>query len=231
MAWLDYKGLSAFKTKLDSFFVKASAKGQANGVATLDANGKVPSTQLPSYVDDVLEYAKLGSFPLTGETGKIYVALDTNKTYRWSGSAYVEISASLALGTTSSTAYRGDYGNAAYTHAVTNKGSAYTLGLYKIQTNSEGHVTNAVAVEPVVYTAVLSSDTMTAVYNDAHTEIVGYSLTIAGESITSNSCFSVFNLDMENFDSPVDIETKAGALYIYTETAPQTAQTIYIEVR
>ena len=69
-------------------------KGVANGYAALDATGKVPTAQLPSYVDDVLEYASLSGFPATGETGKIYVALDTNKTYRWSGSAYVEISAS-----------------------------------------------------------------------------------------------------------------------------------------
>ena len=71
--------------------VASSEKGAANGVATLDATGKVPPTQLPSYVDDVLEFANLASFPATGESGKIYVALDTNKTYRWSGSAYVYI--------------------------------------------------------------------------------------------------------------------------------------------
>lgn len=86
-------------------------------------DGKVPSTQLPSYVDDVLEYATLAGFPTTGETGKIYVALNTNLTYRWSGSAYVEISASLALGTTSSTAYRGDYGNTAYAHSQITNGT------------------------------------------------------------------------------------------------------------
>ena len=71
--------------------VASSEKGAANGVATLDATGKVPAVQLPSYVDDVLEFANLAAFPATGESGKIYVALDTNKTYRWSGSAYVYI--------------------------------------------------------------------------------------------------------------------------------------------
>lgn len=85
--------------------------------AELDANGKIISSQLPSYVDDVIEAANLAGFPATGETGKIYIAQDSNKTYRWSGTAYVEISASLALGTTSSTAFRGDYGNTAYTHS------------------------------------------------------------------------------------------------------------------
>lgn len=234
--------------------LNASLKGAANGLAELDANGKVPSTQLPSYVDDVLEYTAKANFPTTGETGKIYVDTTTNLTYRWGGSAYIEISASLALGetsstayrgdrgkiaydhsqsthartdatavaasstngnikingtettvythpgsgtnphgttksdvglgnvgnfkavstvanqgltdteksnartnigagtssltlgTSSSTAYRGDYGNSAYAHAVTNKGSAFSSGLYKITTNSEGHVTAATAV-------------------------------------------------------------------------------------
>lgn len=73
--------------------VASSIIGAANGVAGLDATGKVPAAQLPSYVDDVVEGANLAAFPGTGETGKIYVALDTNKVYRWSGTVYVEISA------------------------------------------------------------------------------------------------------------------------------------------
>lgn len=89
--------------------------------------GVVPSSQLPSYVDDVLDFAVLANFPATGETGKIYVATDTNVTYRWSGSAYVEISASLALGTTSATAYRGDFGNTAYTHSQIITGNPHGL--------------------------------------------------------------------------------------------------------
>ena len=95
----------------------ASLKGAANGVAELDASGKVPSSQLPSYVDDVLEYENLSSFPTTGEAGKIYVAKDTNKTYRWTGSTYASTNEGLALGETSSTAYRGDRGKVAYDHS------------------------------------------------------------------------------------------------------------------
>lgn len=63
----------------------------ANGVATLDGSGKVPAAQLPSFVDDVIEVSTLANFPVTGESGKIYVALNTNKAYRWSGSTYVYI--------------------------------------------------------------------------------------------------------------------------------------------
>lgn len=103
--------MTAIANKLNGK-VDTSDVGSANGVAELDANGKVPSSQLPSYVDDVLEYADLAHFPATGETGKIYIAEDTNKTYRWSGSDYAEISESLALGETSSTAYAGNKGKA-----------------------------------------------------------------------------------------------------------------------
>lgn len=73
--------------------VNTSAVGAASGVASLDSGGKVPAAQLPSYVDDIVEGANLAAFPGTGETGKIYVALDTGYTYRWSGSAYVRVGA------------------------------------------------------------------------------------------------------------------------------------------
>ena len=105
--------------------VKRSEMGKANGVATLDSAGKVPSAQLPSYVDDVIEgYYDSGKFyttkgtdgsysgEITGETGKIYVNLNDSKTYRWSGSAYAVISETLALGETTSTAYAGNKGAA-----------------------------------------------------------------------------------------------------------------------
>ena len=92
--------------------VKRTEMGAANGVATLGSDSKIPAAQLPSYVDDVLEYNNKSAFPETGEAGKIYVAKDTNLTYRWSGSDYVEISQSLALGETSSTAYAGNKGKA-----------------------------------------------------------------------------------------------------------------------
>ena len=134
--------------------IATSARGVANGVASLDASGVIPSSQLPSYVDDVLEYDKKASFPTTGETGKIYVDKLTNLTWRWGGTAYVEISPSIAIGTTSSTAFAGDKGQTAYTHAVTNKGSAFANGLYKITTNAEGHVTAATAVQKSDITAL-----------------------------------------------------------------------------
>ena len=93
--------------------VNKSALGQANGVATLDGSGLIPSTQLPSYVDDVVEgYAKTSTSDsgvvtvdgfykeaefttaITGETGKIYVDLSTNISYRYGGTTFVQITSS-----------------------------------------------------------------------------------------------------------------------------------------
>ena len=130
--------------------------GQNNGIAQLDAQGKVPASQLPSYVDDVLEYSAKSAFPTSGEPGKIYVSTDDNKTYRWSGSAYVEISASIALGTTSSTAFAGDKGQTAYSHATDSARvtAAKASGLYKIAVTAEGHVAGVTAVEKSDITAL-----------------------------------------------------------------------------
>ena len=76
---------------IDATILRAAQKGVANGLATLGADSKIPSNQLPSYVDDVLEFANKTAFPATGETGKIYIDLATNYQYRWSGSVYTEI--------------------------------------------------------------------------------------------------------------------------------------------
>lgn len=106
--------------------LSAILKGSANGLAELDSTGKVPASQLPSFVDDVIEgyiyngklYKESGhTTEISGESGKIYVDLSTEKTYRWSGSTFVVISDTLALGETSTTAYRGDRGKAAYEHS------------------------------------------------------------------------------------------------------------------
>jgi hypothetical protein len=74
-------------------YIPLTQKGAANGVPPLDGGQKVPAAYLPSYVDDVIEVANYAALPVTGETGKIYITLDTNYQYRWSGSAYVQLSA------------------------------------------------------------------------------------------------------------------------------------------
>lgn len=92
------------------YYLYSTLLGAVNGVASLNEIGKIPASQLPSYVSDVLEFASFDRFPSKGEANKIYIALDTNKTYRWGGTVYVEIGSSLALGETSETAYAGDKG-------------------------------------------------------------------------------------------------------------------------
>lgn len=94
----DAETLQSAKDYADTHKVDKTKVGAAGGVASLDAGGLVPSSQLPSYVDDVLEYPSPGDFPSTGEEGKIYVTKDTNLTYRWSGTGYVEISKSFGFG-------------------------------------------------------------------------------------------------------------------------------------
>ena len=104
--FLDLTGLQEFKTKQDQFnaatYIPLSQKATAGGVASLDSNGLVPSSQLPSYVDDVVSYAAASNFPATGETGKIYVDEATGKIYRWAEPAeqgadgsYINISSSV----------------------------------------------------------------------------------------------------------------------------------------
>ena len=134
-----------------SHLIPDSEKGAPEGVAELDENGLVLASQLPSYVDAVEEHDSLSDFPVTGESGKIYVAIDTSLTYRWAGSGYVEISPSIALGETSSTAYRGDRGAVAYAHVSDTSNPHHVtkaqLGLDRVDNTSDSEKTVDKAVK------------------------------------------------------------------------------------
>ena len=132
--FLDQDGVQYFWNKVHQNF------------ANLSDNGKVPANQLPSYVDDVLEYGTLSTFPVTGETDKIYVAQDTNLTYRWSGTRYVEISQSIALGETSTTAYHGNKGKA-NEEAILNEISRAQREEQSIQDSIDEEIVRAKRVE------------------------------------------------------------------------------------
>lgn len=123
-------------------------------------SGIIAAANLPSYVDDVLEYASFSNFPTEGESGKIYTALDTNKIYRWSGSAYVVISETIALGTTHSSAGYGDESRAAYNHSTStgnpHKTTKTDLGLGNVENKSSatirGELTSANVTTALGYT-------------------------------------------------------------------------------
>ena len=163
--------------------IPAEQKGAVNGVAELDSTGKVPSAQLPSYVDDVIEAYRNttdGKFyeedtyttEITPETGKIYVDLSTDTTWRWGGSSYTQISESLALGETSTTAYRGDRGKTAYDHAIDPNmlKSSTLVGLYKVGSTSEGHISELTAVvkKDITDLGIPEKDTT---YTESKTEV------------------------------------------------------------
>ena len=170
--------------------VKRSEMGKAGGVATLDGTGQVPASQLPSFVDDVLEYASKSAFPARGETGKIYVALDTNLTWRWSGSAYVEISKSLALGETSSTAYPGDKGKALAADLASTKTTVAA------NTAARHSHTNKIVLDKI-------TDAMLAAWNGAIRTIRIGSVSggaTASASITQSGTEAVLNLVLPKGD-------------------------------
>lgn len=182
--------------------IPAGAKGAAGGVAELDEAGKVLAGQLPSYVDDVLEYANLSSFPTPGESGKIYVAQDSNKTYRWSGSGYVEISQGITLGETSATAYRGDRGKVAYDH---------TMDQTRHVTAAERTAWNGKAVKmgPVVVTVAVESWAGTGPWTQT--------VSVAGVTGLDNH-IGVYPVDVDDPDARKLYEKAYGCLAAEAET-------------
>ena len=173
--------ITDFPTSMPASDVKAWAKadtkpsyGFSEITGSLDVSklsGVIDSSHLPSYVDDVVEYTSSSTFPTKGEAGKIYVDLTTNKIYRWSGSAYVIISETIALGETSSSAYRGDRGKIAYDHSQVTSGNPHKVtksdvGLGNVENKSSatirGELTKANVTSALGYTPPTSNTT----YND-----------------------------------------------------------------
>ena len=178
--------------------IDESRIGAANGVASLDASGRIPASQIPGGFDNIEEYDNLAAFPTTGEEGKIYVAKDTNLTYRWTGSQYVEISPSLALGETATTAYRGDRGKVAYDHSQVSGNSTIhhthaNKELLDTYTQTEADLANAVSkVHEHGNKAVLDGITATDVsnWNNKLDKLTaGNNITIDGNTISSNQVF------------------------------------------
>ena len=199
-------------------------RGAASGVAATDENNLILTQHLPSYVDDIIEgyyndqdehfYQEIefinlvvdeSGKPADQQTGKIYVNFLDSNTYRWSGSQYVEISKSLALGETETTAYRGDRGKVAYDHAMAH-GNAFDStstgqnGVFVFKTNAEGHITDAVkavfAQLPIVWENLAGLGAISGGYNAQSnvsitpTTTSVYSMTTAGS--VSNGAAALF---------------------------------------
>lgn len=170
-------------------------KNQASGYAGLDANGLVPSSLLPSYVDDVLEYANLAAFPATGESGKIYVAADTSRSYRWTGSVYAEIIASPG---------------------TTDNVLEGTTNLY---------FTNTRARDAISVSGDLSYDPATGVISYTEPDLSGYALTSSLAAVaTSGDYFDLTNLpnNLSDFNNDVGFITAGDIPTIPTDTSELT---------
>lgn len=162
-----------------------------------DVTGYICKTANSSAEFNASEWNEATAFPVVGSANKMYVDSTTNIIYRWSGTAYVSIGSALTLGETSTTAYRGDRGAAAYAHGVTNKGSAFASGMYKITTNSEGHVTAATAVGKSDITALgivsgpdSSTDEHVAVFDGTSGNTVKDSGYTIATSVPANAVFT-----------------------------------------
>ena len=209
---------SEINTKLNTK-LNTSLKGAASGLAELDSTGRVPSSQLPSYVDDVIEgYLYNSKFykesahttQITGETGKIYVDLTSNKTYRWSGSAFVVISETLALGETSATAYRGDRGKIAYDHSQVahapsnaevnqNAFSNVTVGSTTIAADSKTDTLTLVAGSNVTLTPDATNDKITITSTNTDTKVTQTAISSADYTNWRSLIWGASNSGTEGF--------------------------------
>lgn len=195
-------------------YIPTSQKGANSGVAELDANGKVPSSQLPSYVDDVEEYSSVSQFPVTGETGKVYVDTSTNITYRWGGSEYVKIGSDLALGETSSTAYRGDRGKVAYDDSQANKTNIGTLA--NLTTTDKSSLVSAInelkqTGGGTIDSTPTSGSTNAVQSGGVYTALQGKVDTVSGKGLSTNDYDNtekskVANAQSQTLTTPITVE-------------------------
>ena len=159
--------------------IAASEKGAANGVATLGADSKIPAAQLPSYVDDVLEFANLAAFPATGETGKIFVAADTGKIYRWSGSVYIEISATAGNADTAT--------KLATARTISATGDASWSASFDGSANAAGVLTLANVSTAGTYRSVTINAKGLVIGGTNPTTLAGYGITDAAPAVHTHT--------------------------------------------
>ena len=211
--------------------------GANSGIAQLGADGKVPTSQLPSYVDDVIEVANYASLPTnaSAETGKIYITTNDNRTYRWSGTGYAEISSSLALGTTSETAYAGDQGAENRSRietleaTITSQGDTLSsLGDLAFKDNATTsyqpagtlNITLPTASKNIV-SSVSTGSVVTGVTTAAQTMVTG--VTTATQTVATGGSATSITVTGEVLNIPESIITSIATTSINKVTAVNTA--------
>lgn len=221
--------------------IPASQKGAVNGVASLDSSGKVPSTQLPSYVDDVIEgYLSDGKFyeeedhttEITGESSKIYVDLHSENSYRWGGTTFVEISKGITLGETASTAFAGDKGKVAYdhsqaAHAPANAEANVQSDWNEDDTGSDAYIKNKPTALPADGGNADTVNGHTVEANVPADPLAGKHILFAGDSLVSGLGWKGGFANCLQEDHPTAIITnvaEAGALLTYAHDRPWIAQ-------
>ncbi len=184
--------------------------------------GLIPASQLPSYVDDVLNFPDLASFPFVGEDGKIYVAEDTNKIYRWGGSSYVESGGGgVALGETSSTAYRGDNGKIAYDHSLS-QGNPHNTTTSDITEGTNKYFTD-LRVRNTVLSGLVKTDSSNVTNTDTVETAVG-KLAARSESSspitywvnlrTLDSFFIATSVPNKSVNCNIEFQKRNGNIYM-----------------
>ena len=220
--------------KADAIAISQSLDTKADAMATSQSlalkadliGGLIPASQLPSYVDDVLNFPDLASFPFVGEDGKIYVAEDTNKTYRWGGSSYVESGGGgVALGETSSTAYRGDNGKIAYDHSLSQGNPHNTTtsdineGTKLFFTESRVNQTVLTGLNTSTATPALATDQLLAAIGKLQAQINSMGSGGGGSSggmtwvdVTTLAGYAASNVDQAN--SKIEVSKQNGMIWI-----------------
>ena len=188
-AWVNTNGasvlqsISDFTTAIANRYTKSETDTLLSSKADL-VGGVIPASQLPSYLDDVLAYANLASFPATGESAKVYIANDENKTYRWTGTSYVSLDEGIVLGETSSTAGRGDWVKAVYDWFISN---GTNLVNHLSNTSNPHSVTPAQIGAHTIINGTITIATLTG--TTAETS-VGY-ITITGGSLAIGKDYAI----------------------------------------
>ena len=212
-------------------------KGASNGIAELDKDGKIISSQLPSYVDDVIEgyyVAQNDEFYedenhtiiIPVENGKIYVDLHENRTYRYGGTQYTEISPSIALGTTSSTAFRGDYGQAAYTHSQKTSGNPHNVSKTDVGLGNVNNTSDAnKPVSTAQATAILDAKTNDVngnAFQRVYSSLIPYGTSIpANADLNTTTYMKVGNYYCsKNVDAATLVNSPSTTAFMMTVSSP-----------